>query len=147
MRLKAPIAFVVFSFILGSAWSQTQSNSTVVPTQQSGMPIFVNTGNPEEDAKRYEEAKNQWIQANQREYQQLSTGNSNVVTDKETVAKKALSIDELPGFPARTNTGNREKDDLTYKLAKEKWYAENQELVTLFYQENAKRNSNTKPTE
>jgi hypothetical protein len=148
MRLKASISFVLITFLMGSVWSQTHTNSTVVPTEHSVKPVFIDTGNPEEDAKRYEEAKNQWIQANQREYQQLSTANADAPTDKVAIVKKALSIDELPGFPVRTNTGNREQDELNYKLAKEKWYAENKELLELFYQENAKRNSsNSKPTE
>ena len=146
MHLKASIASAIIFFSTGGVWSQ--ANPTIQSSEQAEKPVFVDTGNPEEDAKRYEVAKNQWIQANQREYQKLSTGNSEAVTDKESLAKKALSIDALPGFPVRTNTGNREQDELNYKLAKEKWYAENKDLVDLFYQENAKRNSSiTKPTE
>lgn len=148
MHLKAYTAFVFFTFLIGGVWSQSQTISTSVSTENTGMPVFIDTGNPEEDAQRYEQAKSQWIQANQREYHQLSTANAGAPTDNEAIVKKALSIDELPGFPVRTNSGNREQDELNYKLAKEKWYTENKELVELFYQENAKRNeSNTKPTE
>ncbi len=147
MHVKTCLSIFFLNFIFATSWGQAQNTNVII--EPLNKPVFVNTGNPEEDAKRYEEAKNQWIQANQREYQQLSTGNTNPSgSDMEVVAKNAQSIDDLPGFPVRINTGNREQDELNYKVAKEKWYASNKELIELFYQENAKRNNTlTKPTE
>lgn len=148
MNLKTTALIVLCAFFTGKHWAQQKVNSTIITRESSNKPVFKDTGNPESDAKRYEEAKNNWIQNNRKEYIKLSAGNANESMEQQELVKNVRSVDELPGFPTRINTGNREQDELNYKQAKEKWYQENRELVDLFYKENAKRQPNTiKPIE
>jgi hypothetical protein len=41
-----------------------------------GLPVYVNTGNPELDKKNYKNAKNEWIENNPSKYQELVNSNT-----------------------------------------------------------------------
>lgn len=96
-----------------------------------GFPVYINTGNAEQDAEVYARAKATWIAENQELYNAAISG-------EKVITKAQPSISDLPGFPVMQNTGDADADYARHNLAKEKWYAENQQLVDDFYRENAK---------
>jgi hypothetical protein len=148
MNLKINALIVLCVFFIGKHWAQEKVSSTVISNESSSKPVFIDTGNPESDAKRYKEAKNNWITNNRNEYINLSAGKANESIIEQELVKNVRSVDELPGFPSRINTGNIEQDELNYKQAKDIWYQDNRQLVELFYLENAKRQPKTiKPIE
>jgi hypothetical protein len=52
-------------------------------------------------------------------------GTLSVNPNKDTDKKAAV---DLPGFPVYVNTGNKELDDNNYRIAKDLWIQNNQEL-------------------
>lgn len=88
------------------------------PVDLPGFPVYVNTGNQQEDERKYQEEKSAWIQQNPTLY-----SNANKQVKEETKV-----IMDLPGYPVYVNTGNKELDDARYNQAKLIWIQNNQEL-------------------
>jgi hypothetical protein len=118
MKKTTITSLSVILLFTGSLWGQ-KNDSNVRPVQQKT------------------EISKENIRINEKtETRELKTYSAEEI---QLLVSKAQSIDELPGFPVRKYTNNREQDELNYKLAKEKWYAENKALVEAFYAENTKR--------
>ena len=86
------------------------------------FPQYKDTVNQTEDAKRYENAKADWIANHPEEYKNMNKINSSI----------QITMVDLPGFPVYLNTGNTRTDIENYKIAKDKWIIEHQELYNKY---------------
>ena len=122
--------------IATEAVSQGQIENIDLP----GFPVYINTGNPEEDAATYQKAKELWIEQNRSTYQ-----NHMLETNSSEPTFQGPSISDLPNFPRLIDTGNPELDYELYKVAKIKWYTENQQLVDQYYEQHGLNKVQEKP--
>lgn len=76
-----------------------------------------------------ENQKKEFIKNNPEAYQQMLNESK----------PKSRSINDLPGFPVFVDTGDKEADFIRYQQAKDKWYAENKELVEEFMRQNSQK--------
>lgn len=88
-----------------------------------GFPVYVNTGNPEQDGANYKAAKEQWILDNPDLYYKhlADLRGEFYVLNSQLVA-------DLPGFPAYINTGNPTSDRDNYDYASKIWIKDNMTL-------------------
>lgn len=85
------VAWVWGSLLCSGLSLQAQQASSALPIIPADFPKYENTGNTEQDQKRYTEAKNLWIQQNPEAYTQIMKARS------EQLAAN-------PNLPSPTNT-------------------------------------------
>lgn len=101
-----------------------------------GFPVYVSTGNIEQDNANYQTAKENWIKENQALYNEYLASVSNSSTKAQ--------LSDLPGFPVYINSGNVELDRQNYANAKQLWIENNKELYDNFKKRSNSNSNNTR---
>jgi len=72
--------------------SSTKSYREIKVVDHPTYPTYKNTGNPEEDQKRYQKEKAEWIEKNPREYEKMNNTTAPLSPEQEAEKRKKETI-------------------------------------------------------